>query len=50
LTQPHIYLTYELLERVIVLGLQIKSYGISMMQGNNRISGRSPSEDSVLMV
>ena len=30
--------------------LQIQNYRISMTQGNNRISKRSPSEDPVLIV
>lgn len=37
---------YDLLELV----LQNQSYRICMTQANNRVSKRSPSEDSVLMM
>ena len=47
---PIIYIICELLERVKGPVLQPQSCRISMTQGNNRITGRSPSEDPVLMV
>ena len=50
LVYPNIYPIYELLEHMKGLVLQIQSYRISMTQGNNRKSERSPSEDPVLIV
>ena len=50
LAHPNIYPIYELLECMKGLVLQIQNYRISMTQGNNRISKRSPSEDPVLIV
>ena len=50
LAHPNIYPIYELLECVKVPVLQIQNYRISMTQGNDRISERSPSEVPVLMV
>jgi hypothetical protein len=44
---PNIYPIYELLEHMKGLVLQTQSYRISMTQGNNRKSERSPSIDSV---
>ena len=49
LTHPNIYSIYELLEHVKGPVLQIQSCRISMTQGNNRISERSPSEVPVLI-
>lgn len=49
LTHSSIYPTDELLECVKGPVLRIPNYRISMVQGNNRISERSPSEDSVLI-
>jgi hypothetical protein len=40
----------DLLGLVNGLILQMQSCRISMAQGNNRITGRSPCEDLVLMV
>jgi hypothetical protein len=48
LVHPNIYSIYELLEDVKESALQIQSCRISMRQGNNRISERSPSEHPVL--
>ena len=50
LTHPNIYPIYELLECVKDPVLQSQSCRISMTQGNNRISERSPREDPVLIV
>ena len=50
LAHPQIYLINELLEHVKSLVLLIQVCRISLTQGNNRISDRSPSEDLVLMV
>lgn len=50
LTNPIIYPSYELLEQVNGSVLLFQSCRISMTQGNNRISERSPREDPVLMV
>ena len=50
LAHPNIYPIYELLECMKGPVLQIQSCRISMTQGNNRISKRSPSEDPVLIV
>ena len=50
MAHPNIYPIYELLECVKVPVLQIQNYRISMTQGNDRISERSPSEVPVLMV
>ena len=41
---------YELLEYMKGAILQIQSCSISTTQGNNRITGRSPNEDPILMV
>ena len=41
---------YELLEHMKGPVLQIQSFRISMAQGNNRISVRSPSENPILIV
>ena len=49
LAHPNIYPISELLEHVKGLVLQIQSCRISMTQGNNRTSERSPSEDPVLI-
>ena len=40
----------ELLEGMEGPGLQIQNYRISMTQGNNRISERSPNEVTILIV
>ena len=50
LDHPNIYPIYELLESVKDPVLQSQSCRISMTQGNNRISERSPSEDPVWIV
>jgi hypothetical protein len=50
LAHPNIYPIYELLEHAKEPALQIQSHRISMTQGNNRISERSPSDDPVLTV
>ena len=50
LFHPNIYSIYELLEHVKGPVLQIQSCRISMTQGNNRISERSPNKDPVLTV
>jgi hypothetical protein len=47
LAHPNIYPIDELLECMKELVLQIKNYRISMTQGDNRLSKRSPSKDSV---
>jgi hypothetical protein len=47
---PNIYPICELLELVKGLVLQNQSCRISMTQGSNRISKRSPNEDSGLIV
>ena len=49
LTHPNIDPIDELLECMKGLFLQIQNYRISRTQGNNSISERSPSEDSVLI-
>ena len=49
MVQANIYPTNELLECMKGLVLQIQNYRISMTQGNNRISKRSPSEVPVLI-
>ena len=49
LAHPNIYPINELLECMKGLVLQIQNYRISMTQGNNRISERSPSEVPVLI-
>lgn len=49
LAHPNIYPIYELLEHVKGPVLQIQSFRISMTQGNNRITKRSPGEDTVLV-
>jgi hypothetical protein len=41
---PNIHPIKELLESIKRLVLQIQTYGISMTQGSNRVSKRSPSE------
>jgi hypothetical protein len=48
LAHTNIYLIDELLAHVSGLYLQIHSCQISMTQGNNRILGRSPSEEPIL--
>ena len=50
LTHPNIYPSYDLLEHMREPVLQIQSCRISMIQGNNRISKRSPSEDPIFIV
>ena len=50
LVHLNIYPIYELLEHGKGPVLWIQSCRISMTQGNNRISERSPSEDPVLIV
>jgi hypothetical protein len=50
LANPNIYPIDEHLEFVKELVLQIQNYTISMTQGSNRISERSPSEVPVLIV
>ena len=50
LAHPNIYPIKELLKCMKRLVLQIQNYRIFMTRGNNRISERSPSEVSVLIV
>ena len=50
LAHPNIYPINELLVFTKGPALQIQNYRISMTQGNNRISKRSPSEVPVLIV
>ena len=50
LSHPQFYILCELLECVKGSVLLIQSCRISTTQGNNRITGRSPSEDPILMV
>ena len=50
LAHPNIYPMDELPECIKRLVLQIQNYRVSMTQGNNKISERSPSEVSVLIV
>jgi hypothetical protein len=49
LAHPNFCPNYELLDHGKRLVLQIQSCKISMMQGNNWKSQRSPGEDPVLM-
>ena len=50
LAYPNIYSICEFLKCMKGLALEIQSCKISMTQGNNRISERSPGEEPVLMV
>lgn len=50
LADPNMYLIYELLEHKKGLFIGIQSCRISMSQGNNKMSQKSPSEDPVLIV
>ena len=50
LADPKIYPIYKLPEHMKGTVLKIQSCRISMIQDNNRISKRSPSEDPVLIV
>ena len=50
LAQPTMHIIFELLEYVKGPVPLIQRCRISMTQGNNRITGRSPDEDPVLMV
>jgi hypothetical protein len=50
LAHPKIYIRYEWLGCKKGQDLLIQSCRISMTQGNNRLSGRRPGEDPILMV
>jgi hypothetical protein len=50
LVHPNIHLIYELLEHMKGPILQIQSCRISMAQGNNQITERSPGDDPVLIM
>lgn len=50
LAPTKIYIFYEGLGQVKGAVLLIQSYRIFMTQGNRKITGRSPSEDSIWMV